>query len=68
MVSPVFSQSAWQELSADSGTRRDLGLDIFHHSVLSDEQIASRVTSSLLALIEMERYIKLISAQCDSAS
>ncbi|GAA5912728.1 cullin family protein [Sporobolomyces salmoneus] len=33
----------------------DLGLDIFHHSVLGDDQIATRVTSSLLALVEMER-------------
>ncbi|GAA6062544.1 hypothetical protein JCM10212_004310 [Sporobolomyces blumeae] len=33
----------------------DLGLDVFRHSVLSDEQISNRVTSSLLSLIEMER-------------
>ncbi|GAA5939450.1 cullin family protein [Sporobolomyces koalae] len=33
----------------------DLGLDIFHHSVLGDEQVSNRVTASLLILIEMER-------------
>ncbi|GAA6006124.1 hypothetical protein JCM11491_002039 [Sporobolomyces phaffii] len=33
----------------------DLGLDIFHHSVMGDEQIAARVTTSLLTLVEMER-------------
>lgn len=41
----------------DSRIDRDLGLDIFHHSVLGDEQVSGRVTSSLLSLIEMERYI-----------
>ncbi|GAA6031535.1 hypothetical protein JCM8097_006505 [Rhodosporidiobolus ruineniae] len=33
----------------------DLGLDIFRHSVLSDETISSRVTTSILHLIERER-------------
>ncbi|GAA5826653.1 hypothetical protein JCM5353_005003 [Sporobolomyces roseus] len=39
----------------------DLGLDVFRHSVLSDEQVASTVTSSLLALMEMERNGDFIS-------
>ncbi|GAA5975364.1 hypothetical protein JCM5350_006451 [Sporobolomyces pararoseus] len=39
----------------------DLGLDIFHHSVLSDDQIAARVTSSLLTLVELERNGDFIS-------
>ncbi|GAA5868593.1 hypothetical protein JCM1840_005500 [Sporobolomyces johnsonii] len=39
----------------------DLGLDVFRHSVLSDEQVSSRITTSLLHLIEMERNGDLVS-------
>ncbi|GAA5832696.1 hypothetical protein JCM11251_005725 [Rhodosporidiobolus azoricus] len=38
----------------------DLGLDIFRHSILSDDQISSRITSSLLHLIQRERNGDLV--------
>jgi hypothetical protein len=34
---------------------RDLGLDIFLHHVIQDDDIAARVTSSLLSFVEKER-------------
>ncbi|GAA5986059.1 hypothetical protein JCM10908_006388 [Rhodotorula pacifica] len=33
----------------------DLGLDLFRHAVLGDAQVATRVTSSILHLVERER-------------
>lgn len=39
---------------------RDLGLDLFQHSVLADEGIAQRVTSCLLHLVEQERCVLLL--------
>ncbi|GAA5869095.1 hypothetical protein JCM8547_008696 [Rhodosporidiobolus lusitaniae] len=38
----------------------DLGLDVFRHSVLSDDGISTRITSSLLHLIQRERTGTLI--------
>ncbi|GAA6015035.1 hypothetical protein JCM10207_008711 [Rhodosporidiobolus poonsookiae] len=41
----------------------DLGLDIFRHSVLADDGITSRVTSSILRLVERERNGDLVPRQ-----
>lgn len=48
------------DLSLIRKWRRDLGLDVFRHGVLGDDQVSVRVTASIVRLVERERFVLLL--------
>lgn len=65
LVSLLKRHVIWE--GADGSWYRDLGLDIFRHSVVENEQVSARITSSFIAIINRERQANILFPQATQA-